>query len=119
MTLHPDRLLPPDPATRKLARDLHAAVADLPIISPHGHTDPRWWGENPAFSDPAQLFVTPDHYVTRMLTSQGVPFEAMGIGADARPIRARSGGCSRGTSTCSGARPRGSGSSTRSKTCST
>ena len=83
MTLHPDRLLPPDPATRKLARDLHAAVADLPIVSPHGHTDPRWWGENPAFSDPAQLFVTPDHYVTRMLTSQGVPFEAMGIGADA------------------------------------
>jgi glucuronate isomerase len=83
MTLHPDRLLPPDPATRKLARDLHAAVADLPIVSPHGHTDPRWWGENPAFSDPAQLFVTPDHYVTRMLTSQGVPFEAMGIGAGA------------------------------------
>ena len=83
MTLHPDRLLPPDPATRKLARELYSAVADLPIVSPHGHTDPRWWGENPAFSDPAQLFVTPDHYVTRMLTSQGVPFEAMGIGADA------------------------------------
>lgn len=80
--LHPDRLLPADPATRKLARDLYTAVEGLAIISPHGHTDPRWWGENPAFSDPAALFVTPDHYVTRMLTSQGIPFEALGIGAN-------------------------------------
>ncbi|GHA44023.1 uronate isomerase [Amylibacter ulvae] len=80
--LHPDRLFPADHATRALARDLFYAVQDLPIISPHGHTDPRWWGENPAFSDPAALFVTPDHYVTRMLISQGVSFESLGIGTD-------------------------------------
>ncbi|MBB5721535.1 glucuronate isomerase [Loktanella ponticola] len=80
--LHPDRLFPADPATRTLARDLYKSVETLPIVSPHGHTDPRWWGENPAFSDPAALFVTPDHYVTRMMISQGVSFEALGIGAD-------------------------------------
>lgn len=81
--LHPDRLFPADPATRALARSLHASVADLPIVSPHGHTDPRWWGEDPAFADPAELFVIPDHYVVRMLVSQGVPYEALGIGAGA------------------------------------
>lgn len=80
--LHPDRLFPVDPGTRTLARALYETVASAPIISPHGHTDPRWWGENPAFGDPAALFVTPDHYLTRMLTSQGVPFEALGIGAE-------------------------------------
>lgn len=78
--MHPDRLLPAEPTTRRLARELYRAVCDLPIISPHGHTDPRWWGENPAFTDPAVLFVTPDHYVTRMLISQGVTFGALGIG---------------------------------------
>lgn len=80
MLLHPDRLLPADPGTRRIARDLFAAVEHLPIVSPHGHTDPRWWGENPAFDNPAELFVIPDHYVVRMLVSQGVPFEALGIG---------------------------------------
>ncbi|MDN5785745.1 glucuronate isomerase [Pseudorhodobacter sp.] len=83
MTLHHDRLFPADTDTRKLSRALYDCVADAPIISPHGHTDPRWWGENTAFADPASLFVTPDHYVTRMLTSQGVPFEALGIGEGA------------------------------------
>lgn len=81
--LHPDRLFPADPAARAVARTLYAGVADLPIVSPHGHTDPRWWGGNPAFSDPADLFVIPDHYVVRMLVSQGVPFEALGIGPGA------------------------------------
>jgi len=81
--LHPDRLLPADANTRNLARELYKAVCDLPLISPHGHTDPRWWGENTEFSDPAALFVTPDHYVTRMLISQGISFEALGIGSKA------------------------------------
>lgn len=81
MLLHPDRLLPADPETRALARRLFAEVAHLPIVSPHGHTDPRWWGENPGFANPAELFVTPDHYVVRMLVSQGVSYEALGIGA--------------------------------------
>jgi glucuronate isomerase len=83
MVLHPDRLFPADPATRAIARDLFGAVEHLPIVSPHGHTDPRWWGENPGFSDPAALFVIPDHYVCRMLVSQGVPFAALGIGEGA------------------------------------
>ncbi|WP_157014258.1 glucuronate isomerase [Mesorhizobium xinjiangense] len=80
MPLHPDRLFPADPATRNIARRLFEAVSSLPIVSPHGHTDPRWWGANERFTDPASLIVTPDHYVTRMLVSQGVSFEALGIG---------------------------------------
>src|SRR3954467_11358095 len=51
----------------------------LPIVSPHGHTDPRWYAENAAFPDPARLFVIPDHYIFRMLYSQGVPLEELGI----------------------------------------
>ena len=77
--LDEDRLFPTDPAVRAVARDLYDAVRDLPIISPHGHTDPRWFAENKAFPDPAQLFVTPDHYVFRMLHSQGIPLEALGV----------------------------------------
>lgn len=85
--LHPDRLFPADPASRDLARDLYGAVVDLSIVSPHGHTDPRWFAENAAFPDPAQLFVTPDHYVFRMLASQGIPLEAMGVPrADGGPV---------------------------------
>ena len=78
--LHPDRLFPSDPAAREIARALHAAVADAPIVSPHGHTDPRWFAEDAPFLDPAALFVRPDHYVTRMLVSRGVSFEALGLG---------------------------------------
>lgn len=77
--LHPDRLFPIEDSARGLARALHDSIKDLPIISPHGHTDPRWYAENAAFPDPAQLFVTPDHYVFRMLFSQGVPLESLGV----------------------------------------
>jgi len=77
--LHPDRLFPADPASRDLARALFAMVCDLPIVSPHGHTDPRWFAEDAAFPDPAQLFVTPDHYVFRMLCSQGVALADLGV----------------------------------------
>lgn len=77
--LHPDRLFPADPASRDLARRLHDTVQGLPIISPHGHTDPAWFSTDAAFPDPAQLFVTPDHYVFRMLCSQGIPLEALGV----------------------------------------
>ncbi|MEP1765617.1 MAG: glucuronate isomerase [Sulfitobacter sp.] len=77
--LDEDRLLPLDPATRHVARDLYEGVKDLPIISPHGHTDPRWFAENTPFADPAQLLVTPDHYIFRLLHSHGVPLEALGI----------------------------------------
>ncbi|MFN3293806.1 MAG: glucuronate isomerase [Gemmobacter sp.] len=77
--LHPDRLFPTEPGLRSLARVLHAGVAGLPILSPHGHTDPRWYAEDAAFPDPAQLFVTPDHYVFRMLCSQGVALTDLGV----------------------------------------
>ncbi|MEH6773695.1 MAG: glucuronate isomerase, partial [Cereibacter changlensis] len=77
--LDPDRLFPVDESSRGLARALYKTVEALPIVSPHGHTDPRWFAENAAFPDPAQLFVTPDHYVFRMLHSQGIPLEAMGV----------------------------------------
>ncbi|KAA3517730.1 glucuronate isomerase [Agrobacterium vitis] len=77
--LHPDRLFPLDPSARTLARTLYDTVRDLPIVSPHGHTDPRWFAENEAFPDPAQLFVVPDHYVFRMLYSQGIDLTALGV----------------------------------------
>ncbi len=79
MLIHPDRLFPVDPASREVARRLYESVRDLPIISPHGHTDPRWYAENELFPDPATLFVIPDHYVFRMLYSQGVRLEDLGL----------------------------------------
>ncbi len=79
LRLHPDRLFPSEGRTRDIARALHAGVKDLPIISPHGHTDPAWFARNEAFSDPASLLIVPDHYVFRMLYSQGVPLDALGV----------------------------------------
>jgi len=77
-TLNPDRFLSPDPATRAIARELYQAVAKLPIVSPHGHVDPRLFSDpNATFGDPAELFIIPDHYVTRMLYSQGIPLETL------------------------------------------
>lgn len=73
------RLFPVEPALRDLARGLYDDIRDLPIVSPHGHTDPRWFAEDQPFPDPAQLFVTPDHYVFRMLCSQGVALTDLGV----------------------------------------
>jgi glucuronate isomerase len=81
LTLDPDRLFPADPDTRAIARRLFGAVATLPIISPHGHTDPRWFADDAPFGDATELLLTPDHYVLRMLYSQGVPLEALGVAA--------------------------------------
>ena len=78
--LHPDRLFPPEPRTRAIARALYAQVRDLPIFSPHGHCDPAWFAENAAFGDAASLLILPDHYVLRMLVSQGLRYEDLGIG---------------------------------------
>ena len=80
LVLSPDRLLPADPALRAIARRLYTAVKDLPIISPHGHVDPRILLEDIPFRDPAELFVTPDHYVTRLLHASGVSLDALGVG---------------------------------------
>ncbi|MFT3895407.1 MAG: glucuronate isomerase [Anaerolineales bacterium] len=76
--MNPDRYFSPDPATRKIARELYQTVSTLSIISPHGHVDPRLFADPSAtFGSPADLFVIPDHYVTRMLYSQGIPLESL------------------------------------------
>jgi len=80
MLIHEDRLFPADPGTRKIAKALYEQVRVLPIISPHGHTQAAWFAKNEAFPDPAKLFVQPDHYVYRMLFSQGVSLEDLEIG---------------------------------------
>jgi glucuronate isomerase len=76
---HDDRLLPADPAVRDIARRLYGEVKALPIISPHGHTDPAWFADNAAFANPADLLLAPDHYLFRMLYSQGVPMERLRV----------------------------------------
>src|ERR1035437_6990733 len=80
MLLLEDRLFPADASTRKIARALYAQVRSLPIISPHGHTPAGWFATNEPFPDPAKLLVQPDHYVFRMLYSQGVSLEDLEIG---------------------------------------
>jgi glucuronate isomerase len=87
LSLHPDRLFPADPDTRSVARLLYSVVAGLPIISPHGHTDPEWWATDANFGNAAELLLHPDHYVFRMLYSQGVPLDALGIGNSAADPR--------------------------------
>ena len=68
---------------RAIARELYAPIAGLPIVSPHGHTDPVWFAENAPFGNASELLLQPDHYLFRMLYSQGVPLEALGVGAPA------------------------------------
>ena len=77
--LHPDRLFPADPVTRDVARRLYEGVRGLPVVSPHGHVDPALLADDRPFDNPAALFVTPDHYVTRMLHAHGVPLLELGI----------------------------------------
>ena len=78
--LHEDRLFPADPETRGVARRLYESIRDLPLVSPHGHTQAAWFAHNQPFPDPARLFVQPDHYVYRMLYSQGVSMDDLEIG---------------------------------------
>jgi glucuronate isomerase len=78
--LHKDRLFPSESTTRDIARRLYQQVRDLPIISPHGHTEARWFAENEPFPNPTSLFIVPDHYVFRMLYSQGIAMEDLGLG---------------------------------------
>lgn len=77
--LNVNRLFPADSAVRAVAVKLYEAIGGLPIISPHGHTDPRWFAENGPFPNPTALFIQPDHYIFRMLYSQGVSLESLGI----------------------------------------
>lgn len=77
--LDPDRLFPAEPDARSVARALHEEMSALPIVSPHGHTDPAWFAGNQPFSDAAALFLTPDHYVLRMLRSRGLSYDDLGV----------------------------------------
>ena len=90
MLLHEDRLFPADAGTRKIARALYAHIHTLPIVSPHGHTQAAWFANNEPFPDPAKLFVQPDHYIFRMLYSQGISLDDLEIGQahlkDARKV---------------------------------
>jgi glucuronate isomerase len=82
MLIHEDRLFPAEPSTRKIAKALYAHIKSLPIVSPHGHTQAAWFAKNEPFPDPAKLFVQPDHYVYRMLYSQGISLEDLEIGQE-------------------------------------
>lgn len=78
--LSPDRCFAADPAQRQVARELYASIEALPLLCPHGHVPPALLSDPAAgFGTPAELFIIPDHYITRMLYSQGVPLEALGV----------------------------------------
>jgi glucuronate isomerase len=80
LTLQPDRYFGPDPKQKEIAQGLYERVAHLPLICPHGHVDPRLFAD-PDYSlgTPTDLFIVPDHYVFRMLYSQGIPMEQLGV----------------------------------------
>ena len=79
LSLREDRLFPSDQAQRAIAKRLYAEVCSLPIVSPHGHTDPQWFSDNEPFPNPTDLLIIPDHYIYRMLYSQGLTHESLGI----------------------------------------
>ena len=85
--LEADRFFDPDPAVRRVARELYDETRSLPIVSPHGHVDPAILARNERFAEPAALIVQPDHYILRLLYARGVPLEALGV-----PRRDRRGG---------------------------
>jgi glucuronate isomerase len=75
-----DRYFDPNPAQRQAALELYESVANLPIIAPHGHVAPRLLADEKAtLGTPAEMFIIPDHYVFRMLYSQGISLESLGI----------------------------------------
>ena len=88
LVLHADRLFPADPAVRAIARRLYGVVQDLPILSPHGHTDPAWFADNEPFGNASELLLAPDHYLYRMLYSQGVPLASLGVPSRKGPSEA-------------------------------
>ncbi len=85
--LHPDRLLPAEPETRRIAGRLYHAARHLPIVSAHGHVEASLLAEDKPYSDPASLFVVADHVVTRLLHAHGVDLERLGLGPKKPPPR--------------------------------
>lgn len=88
LRLDADRLFPAEQRTRAIARALYASVKDLPIVSPHGHTDPRWFATNEKWANATELLLAPDHYLFRMLYSQGVPLDHLGVPSRSGPSAA-------------------------------
>jgi glucuronate isomerase len=88
--LHPGRCFTSEPRQRALAAELYAPAAGLPLISPHGHVDPRLFADpDYSFGSPVDLFILPDHYIYRMLYSQGIALERLGIPrVDGAPVEA-------------------------------
>ena len=88
-SLHEDRFFDPDPTRRSIVRELYEEVKDLPIVGPHGHVDPQLLADNEPFPEPSTLIIVPDHYIFRMLYSQGVPLEDLGVPTvDGSPVEA-------------------------------
>ena len=79
LRLDPDRALPSPSEQRTVAREIYAATKDLPLICMHGHVEPEVFAQDLPFADPAQLLIVPDHYVFRMLASQGIPPADLGV----------------------------------------
>jgi glucuronate isomerase len=77
--LQDDRFFDPNPAVRSVAREIYEGIKFLPIISPHGHVNPALFVTDAPFQNPTELLLLPDHYVLRMLYSQGIPMETLGI----------------------------------------
>lgn len=74
------RYFEPDPAQNKIALALYESVKGLPLICPHGHVDPRLFADpDYQFGSPVDLLIIPDHYIFRMLYSQGIALDALGI----------------------------------------
>ncbi len=79
LVLHKDRYFSAGKEQRQIAQQLYERVKDLPLVCPHGHVDPKLFAENKPFPDPTELLVIPDHYLFRMLYSQGIPLESLGV----------------------------------------
>ncbi|MEU4679072.1 glucuronate isomerase [Micromonospora sp. NPDC023737] len=79
LRLHPDRALPAGDDVRAVARRIYHSTRELPLLCMHGHVDAAVLADDERFSDPAHLLVVPDHYVTRMLVSQGVTLDQLGV----------------------------------------
>ena len=87
LQLNPDRLFPAEESMRGIARALYSSIRDLPIVSPHGHSDPLWFASNAPWTDATGLLLAPDHYLFRMLYSQGVSLEALGVASRSGPAK--------------------------------
>src|SRR5689334_21845513 len=123
LSLHPDRFFDAEPSVRRAARALYEEMCGLPLVCPHGHVDPSLLSEDRAFPEPAALLITPDHYLFRMLYSQGVSMESLGVPREIprRPssaTRERSGASSPPTIICSAVPRRAHGSTTSFTSCS-